>query len=116
MGYVHTYLGRSRYGTDLRPGPILVAGALVRVTLKLAPSVPSADGRASACADVLSIVIACPFACLMLRCRSFSTVVAPVKVTVPKLSKGSSTRRPADGDSSTHSAEEREDAYATLFW
>lgn len=52
----------------------------------------------------------------MLRCWPSSTVVALVNVTVPKLSKGSSTRRPAAGDSSTHSAEEREDAYVTLFW
>src|ERR671933_197847 len=107
MGYVHTHLGRIRYGTDLRPGPILVAAALVRVTLKLAPSVPSADVRARACADVLSIVIACPFACLMLRCWPFSPLVARVTVTVPKLPRSSTPRTPADGESSTHSAADR---------
>src|SRR5258705_1141207 len=52
----------------------------------------------------------------MVRCLPSSTAEAPVNVIVPKLSKGSSNRRPAAGDSSTHSAEEREDAYVTLFW
>src|SRR5207249_1445371 len=47
--------------------------------------------------------------CAMVRCWPSTTAVAPVNATVPKLSRGSTCRRPAEGDSSTHSAEERED-------
>lgn len=82
---------------------------MVRVTLKLAPSSPSFDGCASACPVRLDIVIGCPLAWVMLRCWPSSTAVACVNVIVPKSSKGSSVRRPTAGDSSIHSAEERED-------
>src|SRR5438067_1453905 len=52
----------------------------------------------------------------MVRGRPFWTVVAWLKVTVPKLSRGRSKRLPAVGDSSIHSAEEREDRYVRWVW
>src|SRR4051812_37451671 len=81
----------------------------VRVTVKLAPSSPSADGWASGWPVRVDMVIAWPLASATVRCSPSSVVVAPVIVTEPKLSSGSTLLVAEDGASSIHSADDNVD-------
>ena len=61
------------------------------------------------------MVIARPPAWAIVRCWPFSTAEASANCTVPKSSSGM-VRRPAAGASSTHSAEECDEAYVSVAW
>ena len=94
-----------------------VAGADVRVTLKLEPSLPTTDGIANAWSAELAIVIAWAFDCERLTVWPFSTAVAPVNGTVPKLSSGTmvvALPLTLAGASSIHSADDWLEEYCTL--
>lgn len=96
---------------------VVVAGedeyvAAVRVTVKLAPSAPSADGAASTCPPVIVIVTDAAPDPLMETRAPFCTANPPENETLPKLSRGTGPRWSL-GISSIHSAEESDDAYVT---
>ena len=84
------------------------------MTLKLTPSLPSADGEASVCPLVVIMVNACAFADASVSCVPFTVAYPPVNPTVPKLSSGTKLPEPPSGISSTQSADESDDAYDTL--
>ena len=86
----------------------MVAGADVRVTVKLAPSLPTDDGTASAW--LLAFTIVTGNACASARSTGWPSVVlvALLNETDPKLSSGRIPRLPV-GASWIHSADELED-------
>lgn len=102
----------ARYGVD-RPLPGIAGdGAedeLVKwVTLKLELSPPRADGVAIGWPVELTIVIGSASSWAILTCLPSMTVVAFWNCTLPNWSSVSS-RRPAVGASSTHSADDSEE-------
>src|SRR5262245_7312675 len=88
------------------PRLVVVAGALVRSTLKLSPSLPIAEGTANGCFVAVRREIVRAPTPSRLTSWPLSTSVAPVNETAPKLSIGR-TRFRLLGASSIHSTDER---------
>src|SRR4051812_27587029 len=86
---------------------------VTRLTEKPEPLPLSTDGAAIICSAALTIEMGLAPASAI---ETFlPSIVAPAfcQITVPKLSSGKSEPRSVDGVSSIHSAEEKDDAYAT---
>src|SRR5258708_22059164 len=88
----------------------------VRAREKLAPSLASGEGTASACSLSLTIVIARAPAAAMFRLWPSLTAEPLLKSIVPKLDSGNRPPRPPLGASSTHSADECDDVYGWVCW
>jgi hypothetical protein len=85
-----------------------VAGTLVRVTPKLAPSLPIAEGIASGCPFASTSVIGVAAASPRLTSLPLSVADPPLNETELKLSSGRMPPGP-DGASSIHSADDSVD-------
>jgi hypothetical protein len=87
---------------------LVVAGADVRMTVKLAPSVAIDDGTANASLLSFTIVIGRASAWARSSCCGFTVDVEALNETDPKLSRGRTPRLPV-GASWIHSADECEE-------
>ena len=81
----------------------------MRLTLKLAPSLPSDEGIASGWSAPSAMVTAFAFAAAIVFFAPSATALPLVNFTVPKLSSGA-IPRPTLGASSIHSADDLEEA------
>ena len=90
--------------------PPPVAGVVVRLTLKLAPSAPIPEGTARGRPALFVIVTAFAFAPLRLCVFPLTTADAALNFTVPKLSSGA-IPRPTLGASWIHSADDFDELY-----